>query len=308
MRKLFCFLGLLSLLALMVLQVLGSTAENMEAQILPQTGLPPKVYLDKIPVGTLSEMTDATRAVGFPSVSWTTPIVTVAFNGGNPGVYALIEATAFEWTSNGGRLKFSFRLRDGSFRKWSDSNTSRAAEIRIGFFTDAARDGYWSTVGTYARRVNAGEATMNFGDLGATLSQYYDGKNHAEWLTSYAHTTILHEFGHAIGLNHEHFHPQCQPDLKLEEIVSYLTGPPNKWQREQAMYNMDATTYFATVSAKPAFTPKIDQSSVMLYSFPDSFYKSGKTSPCRPSGPLHYATQLSAEDRHYYASSYGSDH
>jgi hypothetical protein len=148
---------------------------------------------------------------------------------------------------------------------------------------------------------------MNFGDLGTTLSDYYGGKNHAAWLTSYAHTTVLHEFGHAIGLNHEHFHPQCQKDLKLMDTVNYLIGPPNNWSRQQAMYNMDAKTYFATVSAKPAMTPKIDQSSVMLYSFPDSFYNSGVNSPCRPSGALHYATELSADDRHYYAVNYGSD-
>ena len=308
MRKLICFRPMLSLLVLMVLQTVGLTAEKMEAQTQPQTGLPSNAYLDKIPLGTLGEMTDPSRAVGFPTVSWPTPIVTVAFNGGNPELYALIEATAAEWTKNGGRLKFSFRLGDGTFRKWSESDTSRTADIRIGFFTDAVRNGYWSAVGTYARRVNAGEATMNFGDLGTTLSEYYEGKNHAEWLASYAHTTILHEVGHAIGLNHEHFHPQCQTDLKFEEIINYLIGPPNKWTREQAMYNMDAKTYFATVSTKPSFTPKIDQASVMLYSFPDSFYKSGRTSPCRPSGSLHYATELSAEDRQYYAVSYGSDH
>jgi hypothetical protein len=262
-------------------------------------------YLDKIPVGTLGEMTDSTRAVGFPTTSWPTPKVTVAFNGGSPELYALIEATASEWTTNGGRLTFSFRLSDGSFRTWKESDTSRTADIRIGFFIDADRNGYWSTVGTFARRVKAGEATMNFGDLGTTLSDYYGGKHHAAWMRSYAHTTILHEFGHALGLNHEHFHPQCQSDLTLTDIVNYLMGPPNNWQREQAMYNMDATTYFAAVSAKPMFTPMIDQASVMLYSFPDSFYKSGRTSPCRPSGPLHYATELSAEDRDYYTATYG---
>jgi hypothetical protein len=308
MRKSFRLLTVFPLLTLTVLPALGPKAKKVAAQVVPQTGMSSMVYLDKIPIGTLSEMTDATKATGFPSVSWLTPVVTVAFNGGNPALYALMEATASEWTSNGGRLQLSFRLADRSFRKWNESDTSRTADIRIGFFTDANRNGYWSTVGTFARRVNAGEATMNFGDLGTTLSDYYGGKNHAAWMTSYAHTTILHEFGHAIGLNHEHFHPQCQTDLKLADIITYLMGPPNNWQRQQAMYNMDATTYFKTVSAKPSFTPMIDQASVMLYSFPDGFYKSGRTSPCRPSGPLHYATELSSEDRHYYAANYGPNH
>jgi hypothetical protein len=307
MRKFLRFRALFCLLALTFLASLGLKAKKAAAQTPPQTNVPTMTYFDKIPAGTLGEMTDPTRAVGFPSVSWPLPIVNVAFNGGDPELYALIEATASEWTSKGGHLKFSFRLANGSFRKWSESDTSRTADIRIGFFIDENRNGYWSTVGTFARRVNAGEATMNFGDLGSTLSGYYGGKNHAAWMTSYARTTILHEFGHAIGLNHEHFHPDCQKDLKLTDTVNYLMGPPNNWSSKQAMYNMDAPTYFATVSEKPSFTPTIDQASVMLYSFPDSFYMSGENSPCRPSGALRYATGLSPGDRHYYAANYGSN-
>ena len=293
-QALFCSLALSGLSAL--------------GQKVDLTGVPSMAYLDKIPPGTLSEMSDATKAVGFPKLSWPIPTVNVAFNGGDPELYALIESTASEWTSNGGRLKFSFRRSDGTFRTWSESDSTRAADVRIGFFTDKDRNGYWSAVGTLARRVNAGEATMNFGDLGTTLSAYYGGKNPTPWLKSYAHSTILHEFGHAIGLNHEHFHPQCQADIKLTETVNWLMGPPNEWSRQQAMYNMDATTYFKSVAAKPNITPEIDKASVMLYSFQDSFYTLGVNSPCRPSGPLHYATDLSAGDRYYYAASYGPKH
>lgn len=268
-------------------------------------------YLDKIPLGTLSEMTDATKSVGFPGLTWPTPVVTVGFNGGDSSLYALIESTASEWTANGGRLRFSFRRSDGSYRTWSESDVSAAADIRIGFFTDKDRNGYWSAVGTLARRVNASEATMNFGGLGTSLSQYYGGANQAAWNRSYEHGTVLHEFGHAIGLNHEHFHPECQADLKLQQAVSWLMGPPNSWKLEQAMFNLDANTYFKamatqTGSSPVSMTPKIDQASIMLYSFPDNFFKSGAKSPCRPSSPLHYATVLSAEDRHYYADNYGS--
>jgi hypothetical protein len=255
-------------------------------------------------------MTDPKRSVGFPDVTWPTPVVTVGFNGGNPSLYALIEATAAEWTANGGRLQFSFRHSDGTYRTWSEIDIKPAADIRIGFFTDQPRNGYWSAVGTLARRINASEATMNFGNLGTTLSQYYQGANIAGWNQSYAHGTVLHEFGHAIGLNHEHFHPECQADLKLEEAVAWLMGKPNRWTYDQAMFNMDATTYFKAMATQTgprplSITAKTDQASVMLYSFSDSFYKSGTKSPCRPSEPLHYASALSLDDRLYYSANYG---
>src|ERR1035438_1816865 len=165
MRDVFRSQTVFCLLALWVLPTLG--------QKLDKTDVPSMAYLDKIPSGILSEMNDATKAVGFPTLSWPIPTVNVAFNGGDPELYALIEATASEWTSNGGGLKFSFRLSVGAFCTWSGSDTSRMADVRIGFFTDKNRNGYWSAVGTFARRVNAREATMNFGNLGTTLSAYY---------------------------------------------------------------------------------------------------------------------------------------
>ena len=34
--------------------------------------------------------------------------------------------------------------------------------------------------------------------------------------------TVLHEFGHALGLAHEHYHGQCQADLKFEADPGYV--------------------------------------------------------------------------------------
>uniref|UniRef100_UPI0035C95FED hypothetical protein n=1 Tax=uncultured Sphingomonas sp. TaxID=158754 RepID=UPI0035C95FED len=265
--------------------------------------------LDRIPVATLREMTDATKAIGFPGLAWRAPVVKVAFNGGDTRLYPLVEAAASEWTSQGGRLSFSFRGPSGAYRTWRENDTAPAADVRISFFTDKERGGYWSSVGVLARRLPAAQPTMNLGDLGTTLSRYYGGANAAEWGGSYAHSVILHEFGHALGLNHEHFHPQCQADLKMQQVLDYLTGPEIGWKLEQAKFNMEAANYFSEMSDQTnsmpvSMPPNIDRASVMLYSFPDDDFKSGSRSPCRPSGASGYATVLSSGDRAYFKRNY----
>jgi len=164
-----------------------------------------------------------------------------------------------------------------------------------------------------AKNVDPGDPTMNFEGFPTDLPKYFNGQNVAEWHASYAHATILHEFGHAIGLSHEHFNPQCQKDLKMDTIITYLIGPPNKWPEEQARFNMDAQ-YYAKILAQQAgpleskliTSPATDQSSVMLYVFPVSYYKSGDKSVCKPIGDhgQDWPTTLSEGDKQFYLANY----
>ncbi|TQK03428.1 hypothetical protein [Herbaspirillum sp. SJZ107] len=289
----------------------GVSAQS-NAKRMGQTPASPSVdkRLDSIPPAMLRKMFRSHRLVGSPGLAWKKQqVITIAFNGGTDELYRLIEKTASEWTDVGGQMRFSFKDDAGKYRLWSRKDTSPAANIRIAF----NEKGYWSLIGVLAVNANPSDSTMNFEGFTNTLTKYYDGKNSNEWAISYEHTTILHEFGHAIGLSHEHFNAQCQQDLKLPVIINYLMGTPNELSEEQARFNMDAQYYIqilgqqaGPLEAKLVTSPTTDRMSVMLYYFPDSYYKSGRKSACKPMGDhgKSWSTVLSAGDKQFYLSNY----
>ena len=260
--------------------------------------------IDRMPANDLATMLDPGRSVGYRQLAWPTEEVTVAFLGGNQQIREIIEATANEWITPQSRIRLSFRRPDGQFRTWRETNSTPAADIRISFYTDPRRGGYWSAIGTLARRAYPNAPTMNLGDIpsrlaGATV-------NSPGWRSTYSHTTILHEFGHALGLNHEHFHPDCQRDMRMEQAVATVAAQQG-WHPDVARFNLDAAYYFAQVArggvvGAPAISPRIDRDSVMLYSLDPSFLVSGRSSICL--SQQQFATQLSPGDRSYFAAVY----
>jgi len=290
------------------------TADNRDIksasqQLGPASPLPNKTP-DSIPPKLFQKMFQSHKLVGSPGLAWKKQrVITVAFYGGSDDLYQLIEQTASEWTALGGQLSFSFKDNAGAYHRWTPDDKSPVANIRIAF----DNTGYWSLLGVLAKNVDPGDPTMNFEGFPVDLKKYFRGQNAAEWRISYEHTTIIHEFGHAIGLSHEHFNPQCQKDLKMDTIITYLMGPPNNWSQEQARFNMDAQ-YYAEILAKQAGplesklinSSTTDQSSVMLYVFPVNFYKSGGASVCKPIGDhgQDWPTTLSEGDKQFYLANY----
>ena len=102
---------------------------------------------------------------------------------------------ASEWTKHG-NIHFEF------------GSNSEDAEIRMSF----SNSGSWSYIGTDSLGVAQHDPTINFA-----------------WIDP---DTVLHEFGHVLGLIHENNSPNANLVWNKEEVVNFLKGPPNYWTKD----------------------------------------------------------------------------
>lgn len=147
-----------------------------------------------------------------------------------------------------------------------DFNNAPDAEIRVAFDPS---DGAWSYIGTDNRSIPLNQPTMNLG--------FMDGG------------TAAHEFGHAIGMAHEHQNPAGGIEWNEAAVIQSLKGPPNNWDEATIRHNV-LNKYQVNQIQGTAFDPD----SIMLYFFPGSWVKSGVGT--------HANDVLSAMDKAYIAS------
>lgn len=157
----------------------------------------------------------------------------VRFIGGTSAQQAKAKEQAQWWLPHA-NLKFEF-------------NNAPGAEIRIAFDSS---DGAWSYIGTDCQGIPRNQPTMNLGFL--------DGG------------TAAHEFGHAIGLAHEHQNPEGGIEWNEEVVIRDLSGPPNDWTLDQIRHNV-----LDKYSADQIRGTKFDPESIMLYFFPGTWVRSG---------------------------------
>jgi hypothetical protein len=157
--------------------------------------------------------------------------LSVRFLGGDLSLCQRVAAVACEWNEYTG-LPFVF-------------DNAPDAPIRVAFVQG---DGSWSYVGTDSLTVLRREPTLNLGWLDA-------GSPEDE-----LRRVVLHEFGHALGLIHEHNSPSVAIPWDKEAVYAYYAGPPNRWTREMVDHNV-LKRYAAARTNYSEFDPH----SIMLY-------------------------------------------
>jgi hypothetical protein len=184
------------------------------------------------------------RAALVKSAKWNPgDIITVSFLDGNSEVQQKVREAALGWTGPGmANLTFDFR---------KDTNTL----VRISF----KYSGSWSVIGTTCKRItDKSQPTMNFGWLKRTSTD------------EEIQRVVLHEFGHALGLIHEHQNPGDHIHWNRPTVIRELSGPPNSWPLDQIEHNM-----FEPYKKSETNYTKVDAHSIMMYPIPKSWTTDG---------------------------------
>ncbi|MCQ0988809.1 GDSL-type esterase/lipase family protein [Jiella marina] len=167
-------------------------------------------------------------------------VIRVRFLEGSQALRDRVKAVAEEWVSNGmANLTLD----------WIDQGD---AEIRIAFVQG---NGSWSYLGTDCRKIlDQSEPTMNYG-----------------WLTDQSseadvRRVVLHEFGHALGLIHEHQNPEGGIVWNEPAVIADLSGPPNNWSHAQIHENVLKHYDPHVISGS-----NLDPRSIMMYPIPEAW-------------------------------------
>ena len=201
----------------------------------------PKICIDRILPRDMMRLQTVARIAGGP-VRAIAPIgktwmngstLRVRFMGGTVAEQDKVRQQA-GWWAQVANIKFDF-------------NNAPDADIRIAFDPS---DGAWSYIGTDCSAIPLNAPTMNLGFL--------DGG------------TPAHEFGHAIGLAHEHQNPAGGIQWNEQVVIREMAKSPNFWDEQKTRHNI-LDKYRADQLKGTAFDPE----SIMLYFFPDSWTLNG---------------------------------
>lgn len=211
-------------------------ASAIDAYIIPRS----------IPVAARSSIKSVIRDAGLPDTS-KGPISACFYDGTDALARRVVQA-ARGWELPGSSVKFDF----GDPVSPRRCDPASGATVRISF----NGKGTWSLVGLESRF--ASQATMNF-DQGR------------DWLAVAPRDfrrIVQHEFGHALGLYHEHQHPavQCAAEIDWAKAMALYRGA--KYNQTEEVIRQNFETLLTSYSAG-AF----DEKSIMLYDLPSSIFR-----------------------------------
>lgn len=195
--------------------------------------------------------------------------LTVGFLEGEKALHMRVAELAERWiTETGADLELEFWIGAG--------RDPAAANLRVAFRPE---HGSQSVLGRYALGVAGGAATMNLGWMSLDLAD------------DEASAVVLHEFGHALGLIHEHLSPVQRIDWNVANVTADLRRTQG-WSDEVIRANM-----FAHYDQAEVFATDIDPRSIMMYPIPPNWTNNGFSAP--------FNTALTAQDKALIKAAYG---
>jgi len=188
-----------------------------------------------------TELSAPSKGAAPTACLWKKTTLTVRFLEGNPVVQNRVRETALEWNNYSAvQLVFS---------------NSPDADIRIGFRPDGGSNSY---VGTCRPALGPSDETMNLGWLEPTTSD-----------DEYKRV-VLHEFGHALGLIHEHQSPASPIQWNRQAAYEYYAST-NHWDHPTVDQNL-----FQKYAAVETRYSKFDSTSIMAYYIPKELTTNGE--------------------------------
>ncbi len=231
--------------------------DQFSSEIIP----PPADFADPLLICTELKPEDHARAFGPSSLFWEKSSLRVRFLGGSEFLQLKVIQYAREW-SKYANIHFQFVR-------------SEPSDIRISFESES---GSWSYIGRTSQYIPSTTATMNFGWFNSQTSD-----------TEFRRTT-LHEFGHALGLSHEHQHPEAGIPWNRDAVYAYYSRTQD-WSRNDVDHNI-----FRKYSRSSTRYSAYDPNSIMHYYIPQALVFGNWTS--------NWNTHLSATDISFIQSVY----
>jgi Astacin (Peptidase family M12A) len=207
--------------------------------------------------------------------------IKVCFRSGTRGAHQRVIRVAREWMQYA-NIVFDFEENGAPRMCRGDGHE----DIKVDFVDNR---GWWSAYGTMSRQR---DPSMNLQFYGVDTPRYANGQAASELDLR---RTILHEFGHALGMMHEHQSPSAECDGEINWEAAYRMGASLGWDKQMVHAQMRQLT-----SLEEFNMTAVDRRSIMHYSLPPELFKQGKNSRCWVSDN----DDLSDQDRRFMAAVY----
>ena len=219
--------------ALLMLCIFGPIVADAQpihsCTVMPVTERPAVQQYDNLPA--VVQKAVSYKPGGTYSNSWANgSAITVKFQGGSSNLQSRVMNYAREWT----------RYANVRFQVVN----SGQADIRVAFVQNGSS---WSIVGNGSVRVDQQRPSMNFGWLTDQTPEYEVKR------------TVLHEFGHALGLLHEHQNPAGGIPWDEDAVYEHYWKTQG-WDRSTTYHNV-----IATASRNATQYSAHDRASIMHY-------------------------------------------